>query len=67
MGIKKKQSSPKPNIPSNLERWQVLALDAARHTEAVRLIQTAHPNIGLVEAARRVKDFHSKNLGKYNA
>lgn len=66
MGIKAKQKGPKPNVPSDFERWQVLALNPERHTEAVQLVRATYPTLGLVEAARRVKSFHKANQGKFN-
>lgn len=66
MGIKTKKTGPKPNIPSNLERWQVLALSPDRHVEAVELLRKTHPNLKLVDAARRVKAFHTAQQGKYH-
>jgi hypothetical protein len=64
MGIKKKRQGPMPNL--NLERWQTLALDPNRQSEARAEYRSVHRNASLVEAGRAVTAFardHKKKWG----
>ena len=57
MGIKNKRKGPTPNT---LERWQQLALDPNRLSEARREYRAVNPKVSLVEAHRIVNEYVRK-------
>ncbi len=57
MSIKRKKKGPMPTFP---ERWQTLAVQPARHTDAMAEYRTVYPKATYVEAHRAVMDFRRK-------
>ena len=67
MSIKEKRKGPKPNVPSNWERWQVLALQPSRIQAATELLyQTNREGLTRVKCSKLVKEFHQTNTDNYS-
>lgn len=65
MAISNKRKGPLPNVPSHWERWQVLAVQSERLTDAISALRTRHPQLTLIECTRRVQAFHREHQGRY--
>lgn len=59
MGIKSKRTGPAPIYS---ERWQVLATDPDRQTEAVREYRLSNPGVTPPAAMRVIREFRQKYL-----
>ena len=53
--MRRKKRSPEPIYP---ERWQEIAKDARRLSEARAMYMSLHPGTKLVQAHKVVRDFH---------
>lgn len=62
MSIKKKQAGAAPEYPL---RWQQLATDSKRLTEARSELMSISPELKLIEAHKQVKAFHDKHIKTY--